>query len=119
MMKAKMQGINAKCQLFQEKDETVSHLICEYPKIAQTDYKVRHDRMAKSVHWSLCKKYNLPAFKNPWEHQVEKASENEEAKILWDVWIQTDRHLEHNTPDITVTEQRKVWIIDVAISEDA
>ena len=37
-IKAKIQGISAtsKCWLCQEKDETVSHLICECPEIAQT-----------------------------------------------------------------------------------
>ena len=38
VMKAKIQGVgaNSKCQLCQEKDETVSYLICECPKTAQT-----------------------------------------------------------------------------------
>ena len=46
-------------------------------------------------------------------------SENDEVKILWDLQIQTDRHLEHNTPDIVVIERRNVWIIDIAIPGDA
>ena len=37
-------------------------------------------------------------------------SENEEVKILWDFWIQTDRHLEHNIPDIVVIEQRSLTL---------
>uniref|UniRef100_H9GVL9 P-type ATPase C-terminal domain-containing protein n=1 Tax=Anolis carolinensis TaxID=28377 RepID=H9GVL9_ANOCA len=37
------------------------------------------------------------------------------AKRLWDFRVQTDKVLEHNTPDITVVEKKKVWIIDVAI----
>ena len=59
--KAKIQGIsaNSKCQLCYEKDKTVSRLIGECPTLAQTDYKIRHDGMAKLVHWSLCKKYSL------------------------------------------------------------
>ena len=61
----------------------------------------------------------MPASKNPWEHQVDKMSENEEVKILWDFWIQTDSRLQHNTPDIEVIEQRNVCIIDIAILGDA
>ena len=84
-----------------------------------TDYIVRHDRVTKLVHWSLCKKYNLPTSKNLWAHQVEKVSENEEVKILWNFWMQTDSYLEHNTSDIVVIERRNVWIIDIAILGDA
>ena len=84
-----------------------------------TDYKIRHDRVAKSVHLSLCKKYNLPASKNPWEHHVQKVLENVNVRILWDFQIQMYRHLEHKTPDMVVIEQRNVWIIDIAIPEDA
>ena len=51
--------------------------------------------------------------------QTEKVLENGEVKILWDFRIQTDRHLEHNTPDIVVIERRNVWIIDIAIPGDA
>ena len=51
-------------------------------------------------------KKHLPASKNPWDHQIEKVSENEEVKILWDFWIQTDRHLEHNTADTVVIKRR-------------
>ena len=38
VMKAKIQGASANSTC-QEKDETLSHLICECPKISQTDYK--------------------------------------------------------------------------------
>ena len=53
------------------------------------------------------------------EPQVQKVSENDEVKILWDFQIQTKRHLEHNTSDILVIEWRNVQIIDIAIPGDA
>uniref|UniRef100_A0A803SLK0 Coatomer subunit gamma n=1 Tax=Anolis carolinensis TaxID=28377 RepID=A0A803SLK0_ANOCA len=51
--------------------------------------------------------YHLPAAKNWWDHKPAKVLENEHAKILWDFRIQTDKVLEHNTPDITVVEKNK------------
>ena len=33
--------------------------------------------------------------------------------------IQTDKHLAHNIPDITVVEKKWVWIADVAIPGDS
>lgn len=43
-------------------------------------------------------------------YQSEKILVSEECKILWDFPIQTDKQLEHNRPEITVTEKRnKLW----------
>ncbi|XP_060537474.1 uncharacterized protein LOC132708990 [Pantherophis guttatus] len=120
-MKAKIQHVttNSKCRLCNEKDETVDYLISGCSKISQTDYLQRHDSVAKIIHWKLCQKFGFEYSKNHWEHQVEKVLENEKLKILWDFRIQTDRHLVHNTPDITIVEKKKVWFIDIAIPGDA
>ena len=67
------------------------------------------------LHWNLCKQYHLPESDKWWEHNVEKVLSNEEVKIIRDFKIQTDKHLAHNIPDITVVEKKQVWLIDVAI----
>ena len=43
------------CRLYKKNDETVNHLLSECPKLAQTEYKRRHDNVAKGIHWDLCK----------------------------------------------------------------
>ena len=43
----------------------------------------------------------------------------ESAAKIWDFKIQTDKHLAHNIPDITVVEKKQVWLIDVAIRGDS
>ena len=45
--------------------------------------------------------------------------QNEEVKILWDLKIQTHKHLAHSIPDITVVEKEQVWLIDVPIPGDS
>ena len=70
------------------------------------------------LHWNLCKKYHLLASDKWWEHNIEKVLQNEEVNILWDFKIQTDKHLAHNLPDITVVEKKQMWLIEVAISGD-
>ena len=110
---------DSKCRLCKEKDETVDHLVSCCSKIAQTDYKERHNKVATMLHWNICKKYGFAASNNWWEHQVEKVLENDNAKVLWDFKIQTDKHLPHNIPDITVVEPKQVWLIDVAIPGDS
>ena len=110
---------DSKCRLCKEKDETIDHLISSCSKIAQTDYKDRHNKVASMLHLNLCKRYHLPASEKWWEYNVEKVLQNEEVKILWDFEIQTDRHLAHYLPDITVIEKRQVLLIDVAIPGDS
>ena len=39
-------------------------------------------------------------------HKPEKVLESENCKILWDFTIQTEKTLEHNQPDITVTDKK-------------
>jgi hypothetical protein len=33
--------------------------VCEGEKLAQKEYNRRHDKVAKVVHWNLCKKYGF------------------------------------------------------------
>ena len=64
-IKAKIDNIidDCKCRLCLEKEETVDHLVSACNKIAQTDYKERHNKVVSMLHWNLCKKYNIPAAK--------------------------------------------------------
>ena len=79
-------------------------MVSSCSNILQTDYKERHNKVASMLHWNLCRKYNLPTADKWWEHKIDK----EEVKILWDFKIQTDKHLAHNIPDITVVEKKRV-----------
>ena len=73
---------DSKCRLCKEKEETVDHLVSACSKIAQTDYKERHKKVASMLHWNLCKKYHLPAADKWWEHKIEKVLQNNEAIII-------------------------------------
>ena len=109
-MKANINKVaeDSKCRLCKEKDETINHLISLCSKIAQTDYKEHHNKVASLLHWNLCKKYHLPESEKWWEHNVEKVLQNEEVKILWNFKLRTDQHLAHNISDITVVEKKQV-----------
>ena len=90
------------------KEETIDHLVSSCNKIAQTDYKERHDKVASMLHWNLCRKYNLPTADKWWEHKVDMVLQKEDVKILWDFKTQMAKHLAHNIPDITVVEKKRV-----------
>ena len=88
------------------KDETVSHIISEC--------KVRLDQVAGTVHWSLCKLYELPHTETWYDHRAEKVVENEEAEVLWELnadlygWINLDSNL-NSIRFISLTLNPKEW----------
>jgi hypothetical protein len=115
------QGGTAMCRMCNEREETVFHILSECPKMAQTEYRKRHDKVAQLIHWNLCKRYQLEHRRNWYEHQAESVTENEKAKILWDCAIQTDHIIQARRPDIVVQEKEinHTWIIDIAVPGDA
>ena len=40
-----------------ERGESVQHIVSECEKLAQKEYKRRHDKVANNVHWDLCKRF--------------------------------------------------------------
>ena len=93
------------------------HILCERSKMAQTDYKKIHDKLAKLVHWNMCRRYGILYAKNWYEHNAEKVPENDKAKIPWNFNIQTDHVIQARRPDIVVKDKESdpKWIIDIAV----
>ena len=108
------------CRLCGEHTESVSHIVSECKKLAQKEYKRRHDKVAKIVHWKLCKKYELESEDKWYEHVPLDCVENDRIKLLWDINVQCDHVIEARRPDIIlVNKESKVCaIIDVAIPGD-
>ena len=111
-----------KCRMCKEGDESVTHIISQCKKLAQTEYKIRHDNVAKAFHWEVCKKNGLVRthVEKWYEHEPESVMENEKCKILWDFTIQTDRLIGARRPDIMILdkERRKCQLIDIACPGD-
>ena len=103
-----------------EKGETVQHITSGCKKLAQKEYKRRHDNVAKKVHWDISKKNTLEHSEKWYEHVTEGAVENEEIKVLWDINIQCDNLIEARRPHLTVIykEKQKGIIIDIAVPAD-
>ena len=82
-----------------EKGGRVNHIVFDGKKLAQREYKQRHDNVAKVVHWKLCGNYHLEKKDNWNKHGPDSVSENDEVKLLWDVNIQCDHVIEARRPD--------------------
>ena len=87
-------------------DETVNHIVSECSKLAQTEYKIGHDKLAIAVHWCLTKKYGFPVSDQWYHHRAEATVENENVKICWDQNLYTDHVIEARPPDIVVVKKK-------------
>ena len=107
-------------RLCAEKEETVDHIISACPTIVNTEYLQRHDRVAKFIHWTLCKNFNLPYTEKWYEHIPQPVTESTEVTILWGFTVHTDRKIDANRPDIIIKDHREkpCIMLDVAVPAD-
>ena len=75
---------DSKCRMCKQKEQTVSHIVSECPKLAQREYKRRHDCVAKALHWDLCRLYDMDCGNKWYEHQPDGVLDTSDVKILWD-----------------------------------
>ena len=47
------------CRMCGKKSETVSHIVSECDKLAQKQYRRRHNTVARIANWKLCGEYQL------------------------------------------------------------
>ena len=108
------------CRLCGKKGESMQHITSGCEKLAQREYKRRHDNVAKKVRWDICKKNMLEHSEKWYEHAPEGAVENEEIKVLWDINIQWDNLIEARRPDLIVIDKKeqKGIIINIAVPAD-
>ena len=81
---------NIKSRLYGDKDETIIHIISEFSKLEQREYKKKRDLVWKVIHLELCKKLKFDHTNKRYMHKPEFIFENETHKILWDFEIKTD-----------------------------
>ena len=95
------------CRICKEKTESVTHIVSACPNLAKNQYRKRHDKLGKKIHWLLCKKFLIDCNEKWFLHEPEPVQENERCKLLWDFTIQTDKVLENRRPDIVVIDKEK------------
>ena len=49
-------------------DETINHITSECNKLAQKEYKKRHDWVCKEIHWKIGKKFDIVVKEKWYEH---------------------------------------------------
>ena len=111
---------NCKCKLSGNRDEMINHIISEFSKLAQKEYKTRHGWLGKVIYWELYKKLKLDHIYKWYMYNPESMLENEMYKVLWDFKIQTDHLILARWPDLAIVNKKKrtCQIVDFAIPKD-
>ena len=113
---------NSKCRLCGDRDETINHIISECCKLAQKEYKARHDWVGKVIHWEMCKKFKSNHADKWYMHKPAPVLENDTHKLQWDFDIQTDHLISARRPDLIIINKKKkkkiCKIVDFAVLAD-
>ena len=90
---------NSKCRLCSDREETINHIISEFSKLAQKEYKARQD-------WEMCKKFKFGHANKWYMHNPAPVLENDTHKLLWDFDIQTDHLISARRPDLIIINKK-------------
>ena len=98
---------NSKYRLCSDRDEMITHIISKCSKLAQKEYKTRHNWVGKVIYWELCKKFKFDHTNKQYRHNPASALENETHKLLWDFDIQTDQLMLARQPDLIIINKKR------------
>ena len=87
------------------RNETISHIVSEFSKLAQKEYKRRHYSVGRYVPWQFCEKLGFNRARLWYEFEPESVVENKKFKILWDFTIECDHMIEARRPDLVVVDK--------------
>ena len=92
-------------------------MITECRKLAQKEFKQKHDNSARIVRLELCQKFGLVGVVKWYNHKSASLVENDRVKILWNFNIQIDHAIQHRSPDMVVLykTERKCHLINIAV----
>ena len=111
---------NSKCRLCGDRDETINDIISECSKLAQKEYKARHDWVGKVIHWEMCRKFQFDHTNKWYMNNLAPVLQNDSLKLVWNFNIQTDHLIPARRPDLIIINKRKriCKIVDFAIPAD-
>jgi len=105
---------NPQCQLCNNHAETVKQLISGCTQLAGTQYMVRHNNVAKYIHWLLYGKHEFQREDSWWRHSSNSVN------VSWDFNIYADHFITARRPDIVVIDKdiSLAVLINVSILAD-
>ena len=102
----------------------INYTISECNKLAQNEYKMRHNRVGKVIYWGLCKKFQFDHANKSYMHNPEPVLENDTRNLLWDFEIEMDHLISARRPDLVIAnnnnnkKKRTCGVVDFTVSAD-
>ena len=90
-----------------DRDERVNHIISKCSKLAQKEYKTRHDWVGKVIYWVLNKILKFDHTTKWYLHKPVSDVENETHGILLDFEIQIDHLIPARKPELVLINKKK------------
>ena len=90
----------------------INHKISKCSKLAQKEYKMKHDWVGKVIHWEVCKKSKSDHTNKWYVHNPESVLENEMHKLLWDFEIQMNHLISARWSDLEISQQQKEKLLN-------
>ena len=89
-------------------------------KLAQKEYKTRHDWVVKVIHWEMRKKFKFDHTNKRYMHNTAPVLENNTYNLLWDLDIHSDHLISVRRPDLIIINKKKriCKIVDFAVPAD-
>ena len=113
---------NSICRLWSDRDETINHIINECRKLAQKEYKIRHDWVDKVIHWEMCKKLKFDHTNKWYMHNPAPVLWNDTHKLLWHFDIHKDHLISARRPDLIrinkIKKKKTCKIVDFTVPDD-
>ena len=80
---------NSRCMSCGDINETINHIISDCSKLAQMEYKTRHNSVGKVIYRELCKKWKFDHTNKWYMHNPESVLENDAQTPLgfWDMFV--------------------------------
>ena len=88
-----------------KESETIDHIISGCEVLAKAEYVDRHNKAAAYLHWNICNDLEIRTSDKWYDHQPDTVTNTETHTVLWDMAVQTDRHISANRPDIIIKDK--------------
>ena len=98
--------VSNKCWLCGTHVENILRIVSGCGMLVQKEYKRRHNKVCLNIHWALCKKCGVKLCERWYDNKAESVIKTDIVKILYNVFIQVDRQIEHQRPDIVAMEKK-------------
>ena len=102
---------NSKYRLCGDRDEIVNHIISKCSKLAQKEYKTRHNSVGKMIQSEVFKRFKFDHTTKWYIQKPESVLKNKKHKILSNFEIKMDLSIPAKRPGLALINKKKELVI--------